>query len=288
MAVITVDEADDRAGRRRFLELAFALHREHPEWAPPVLRFERRRLDRRLNPYLADAEAAFFLARRDGQVVGRIAAHRAPEGGGRFGFFDVADDEEAALALVDAARAWLREREANGFTGPLSFTPDQEAGVLIEGFDRPGLTGRPWHPPHTAAFLAAAGLEVTERRHSYRLDAGGHAIVAEASRPTPDAAGAYGDPALVLAGAGGTISAVPDVSAALRAAGAGGAWHLARRARRRDWETCVVVELDGDATVLVPAICGAAGRAGYRSVIAPWAPDDREPETVHALFTGDL
>src|SRR6185503_17179621 len=98
----------------------------------------------------------------------------------------VIDDEEAALALVDAARAWLRERAADGVTGPLSFTSDQEAGVLIDGFDRPGLTGRPWHPPHTADFLAIAGLEVTERRPSYRLDAGGHAILAEASRPTPD------------------------------------------------------------------------------------------------------
>ena len=277
--MITVEEVADRASRRRFLELPWALHAADPRWPPPLVRFERRRLDHRLNPYFAEHEVLRFLARRLGKVVGRIAAH----GDGRFGFFDVADDDEAAGALVDAARSWSAERGHASLSGPVSFTDEHEAGVLVEGFDVPGTTGRPWHPPWYGRALGAAGLRIGERRPSYRLAAGGTPSVPPDDGPAPDHAGAYADARLVLRGEAGAIAAVPDVAAYLRHERP---WQLARRARRRDWRTAVVVSVDCDPTVLVPALCAAAGRAGYTDVLAPWAPDDRPPETVHALFTG--
>src|SRR3546814_1423548 len=94
------------------------------------------------------------MARRLGRPAGRIVAH-VPEPGaeGRFGFFATVDDPDVVAALVDAASAWLREQGCTTMTGPLSFEPEDEPGLLADRFDRPGTTGRPWHPPWARPLL---------------------------------------------------------------------------------------------------------------------------------------
>jgi hypothetical protein len=81
---------------------------------------------------------------------------------------------------------------------------------------------------------------------------------------------------LVLPG----IAAVPDLTPARNSAMA-----LARRAKRRDWEGCTIVEVDGDPAWLVPQLQGVAFASGYRWVVSPWSPEAAAPETVHARFT---
>jgi hypothetical protein len=92
--------------------------------------------------------------------------------------------------------------------------------------------------------------------------------------------------------------AVPDVAGGLADAGAGDAggtrpaarraWSMARQARRREWAGCVVTAVDGPESVLIPALCAAAGRAGYLWVLSPWAPADHEPPVLrHRLYWGD-
>ena len=260
--MLTVEPVVGRSGVRRFRELPFALWSGSPLWAPPRLAGE----DARLEP--ERGEVAAWIARRDGRAVGRVAAWSE----GRFGFFDCEDDEAAARALLDAARAW-----AGGvpLVGPQGFLPDEERGVLVSGFSEPGTTGRPWHPPHVARLLSL--LPVAENVRAWRLDAGGPGALAAAETDL----GPYGDPRLV----GVDIVAVPDLAPVLRQKGVRSAWRLARTARTRSWEGASVVRCDGDPSVLVPAILGAAGRAGYRWVLAPWSPDDRPPTVVHRLFT---
>ena len=102
---------------KRFVKVPFALHRDSPQWVPPLI-FERMQfLDRSKNPFFEHAEAEYFLAERDGEPVGRITAQVDErwdeyQGGsdGMFGFFESADDPEVAAALLDAAAEWLREQ----------------------------------------------------------------------------------------------------------------------------------------------------------------------------------
>ncbi len=132
---------------------------------PPLI-FERRAfLDRSKNPFFEHAEAEYLLAMRDGRPVGRITAHvdsrwDAYHGGkdGFFGFFECEDDPEVAAALIDAARAWLRERGRERVLGPMDFTTNDECGVLVEGFDEPALILEPWHPPYYGALLEGLGM----------------------------------------------------------------------------------------------------------------------------------
>ena len=222
-----------------------------------------------------------------GRPCGRITAHIAADDDehGWFGFFDVADDVDAARALVDAARTWLRERGCRTITGPASFTTADEPGVQVAGFDIPGVTGRPWHPPWYAAHLEAAGLTPAADQPAWRLETArsgeNHPAPGRIDLARTTAAGRYGDERLVLEG----VSAVPDLAAATRVS----TFELARRAKRRQWDTAVVVHVDGEPHERVPDLLHAAHAAGYTTVVSPWSPDpDAPPTTVHRLYTGSI
>ena len=264
--MLTVEEVGGKDEFRRFVELPFALFGDEPRWAPPVMAYERARLDPRTNPQLDDG-TRYLLARRRGHIVGRLLSLRD----GTFGCFDGAD-EAVGVALLDAI-------------GPAGCGPvgigEELGGVLVAGFDVAGVTGRQWHPPWYSAALEAAGLRRVEERPMWRLAAAETgAVVGDGGGRPPVTAGPYGDSRLVLPG----VAAVPDLAPALRGARPRRAWTLARQARRADWETCTVVRLEAEPAELVPRILAAAARSGYQWVIAPWAPDDRPPETVHATY----
>ncbi|HWX97572.1 MAG TPA: hypothetical protein VNZ01_12075 [Solirubrobacteraceae bacterium] len=180
---MSVDVSEVAGGRdlKRFIDLPFRLHANHPLWVPP-LRLERRLfLNRRLNAFFSHGEAAYFLARRDGRVVGRVSAQinhafneHQHKRWGWFGFFEVEDDQEAAEALLDAAADWLGARDMESMVGPADFSMNDESGILIEGYDLRPMIRQPWHPPYYQQLVERAGmtkamdllmwnLEVTER-----------------------------------------------------------------------------------------------------------------------------
>jgi len=149
-----------------FVHLPWAIYRNHPLWVPPLKFDVRNRLDRAKNPFFEHAEAEYFLAFRDGDPVGRITAHYDRNFNrfqhnewGMFGWFEARDDPLVAGALLDAAEEWLRDRKRDRMVGPLSFsTNDQDAGLLVDGFDREPLILNQWTQPYYPALLEAAGL----------------------------------------------------------------------------------------------------------------------------------
>ena len=149
-----------------FVHLPWAIYRNHPLWVPPLKFDVRNRLDRVKNPFFEHAEAEYFLAFRDGDPVGRITAHYDRNFNrfqhnewGMFGWFEARDDPLVAGALLDAAEEWLRDRKRDRMVGPLSFsTNDQDAGLLVDGFDREPLILNQWTQPYYPALLEGAGL----------------------------------------------------------------------------------------------------------------------------------
>ena len=280
--MVTVEEVTGRAAYKRFVEFPYLTFQDEPRWSPPLASYERKRLDPH-NPFFDAGDGEYFLARRAGVVAGRITAHVAQRGDpdGWFGFFDAIDDADVAVALVERAADWLRAHGCTTMTGPASFTPEDDPGVLVEGFDVPGTTGRPWQPVWYAGHLGAAGLTPSTPRPSWRLRPdGGPSLVFAVAKPRVPMVGRFVDPRIVLPG----ITAVPDLTPAR-----GAAMTLARMAKRREWTTCTIVAVDGDASELVPRLGVAAGAAGYESVISPWSPDRSvPPETTHARFTTSL
>jgi GNAT superfamily N-acetyltransferase len=149
---------------REFVDLPYRLHQGTP-WIPP-LKLERYQfLSRKLNAFFSHGEAEYFLARRDGRVVGRITAqidfaynqfHSTRWG--MFGFLELEDDQEILDALLAAAEAWLRTRGCDRMVGPMDFQLNDESGVLIEGFELEPLIRQPWHPPYYQRLCEGSGL----------------------------------------------------------------------------------------------------------------------------------
>lgn len=161
---IEIRSVRGRADLHQFVELPYRLHAGTP-WIPPV-RLERYAfLNRTLNPFFSHGEAAYFLAHRGGRVVGRVTAHidhafNRYHGSrwGTFGFLEFEDDQEIVDALLGAAETWCRSRGADRVVGPMSFQITDDAGVLIDGFEREPLIREPWNPPYYAARCEEAGL----------------------------------------------------------------------------------------------------------------------------------
>lgn len=151
------------AGRRaldRFIRLPHALHRDDPAWVPPLLMERRAALSPDRNPYFRHAEAAFWIARRDGRDVGRVCAQidrLAGPGTGHFGLLAAVDDATVVGALMGTAERWLRARGAARALGPFNLSINEETGLLVDGFDQPPMLMMGHDRPYLGPLLERAG-----------------------------------------------------------------------------------------------------------------------------------
>jgi len=151
---------------KAFIDLPFRLHANQPQWVPP-LKLERRLfLNRRMNAFFSHGEAEYFLAWRDGRVVGRITAQvnhafndYQKKNWGWYGFLEFEDDQEVLDALLDAAAGWLRGLGKETMVGPADFVMNDESGILIEGYELRPMIRQPWHPPYYKDRMEQAGMD---------------------------------------------------------------------------------------------------------------------------------
>jgi GNAT superfamily N-acetyltransferase len=147
------------------VDLPYRLYHHHPYWVPPLRMAQKELLDTQKHPFYAHAEMQCFLARRNGQVCGRVAAivdrnfnEYQKEDAGFFGFFESIDDLEVARAVMQSARKWLLERGAKVIRGPMNPSTNYECGMLVEGFDSAPNVMMPYNSPSYPRMLEAVGL----------------------------------------------------------------------------------------------------------------------------------
>lgn len=145
-AAMTVEVRKFEPGREvaPFIEAGHAVFRGDPAWIAPMNFEIEERLDPKKNPFFDHAEAALFVAYRDGRIVGRVSASVDRDwlrvwndDTGHFGFFDTIDDPEVARALLTRAEEWLRAKGMKRVNGPMSLGANEEIGMLVEGFEHP-------------------------------------------------------------------------------------------------------------------------------------------------------
>ena len=150
-------------GLSRFQRVPFAIYEGDRNWVAPILSDQRMLLDDR-NPFFQHARMALWVVSRGRRDVGRIAAivddvhNRLHPPAAFFGFFECIDDAEAAAALLDAAADWARRQGLRRLLGPLSPTLNDEAGLLIEGLDRPPVVMMPYNPPFYRMLIEGRGF----------------------------------------------------------------------------------------------------------------------------------
>jgi GNAT superfamily N-acetyltransferase len=163
--MLRVRAARDRRDLKRFVDLPYRLHARDPLWVPPLRRDVELLLSRDKNPFFEHAEAEYFLAERDGEVIGRIAAisnrlHNETHGDrvGFFGFFETVDDQAVADQLLGAAADWCRAKGHDVLRGPASFSVNDECGLLVDGFDTPPALMMPHNPRYYVTLIEHAGF----------------------------------------------------------------------------------------------------------------------------------
>jgi hypothetical protein len=180
----------DRAGVNDFIEFPHRLYSKDPNWVPAMRSDMERTLDPDQHPFYRSGQAAFFLAAREGEVLGRIAAIENQRynqvNGTRTGFFtyfECVDDPGVSRALFEAAFSWMRRLHLELVIGPKGLLPGDGNGLLIRGFRHFPAMGIAYNPDYYQALVEAAGFHKATDYYSgyltssYRLPERFHRVV---------------------------------------------------------------------------------------------------------------
>jgi GNAT superfamily N-acetyltransferase len=166
VSLIEVSRVRSSHERDLFIKFPWRIYRNDPAWVPPLIIERRAFLDRHRHPFYRHGDAELFLARRNGEVVGRIMASDDPNYNalhrsnvGCFGLFECVDDVDVARALFDAASDWLRARNRSEIMGPIDYSTNYVCGLLIDGFEHPPTILTAHNPPSYAPLLKGWGFE---------------------------------------------------------------------------------------------------------------------------------
>ena len=159
-------DPDSPADVRAFIELPYRIYADNPHWVPRLRQEMKNVMDPENYPFYQHGRAAFFLAEREGEVVGRLTAINNRRYNdfnqtqtGFFHYFECLDDEEAAKGLFREAFDWMRDQGLTEVLGPKGLLQGDAAGLLIEGFDWRPAMGVPYNLPYYQRLHEAAGLE---------------------------------------------------------------------------------------------------------------------------------
>jgi len=161
-----------------FFRVPFNVYGAASPYVSPMKSDLRRFLGTRKNPlFTGHGRGTFFTAHRAGQAVGRIVAHVHDDSNrlhnlrrAYFGYFDCADDADAAAALLDAAQTWARREGLAELAGNFNLTAMQQMGVMTEGFGGAPYTDMQFNPPHIPRLLDANGFERFFPMRTFEVD----------------------------------------------------------------------------------------------------------------------
>jgi hypothetical protein len=149
---------------RQFVSFGYALYRKNKYCVPPLRRDELHSLRKDSNPAFDFCDAKYWLARKEGKIVGRVAGiinkrynEKWKEKAARFGWFDFIDDEEVSGKLMQAVERWALDQGMDYVHGPLGFTDMDGEGMLIEGFEELSTLGALYNYPYYQRHIERLG-----------------------------------------------------------------------------------------------------------------------------------
>jgi len=162
--MITIKEANTKALLKEYVKFPFSLYQNNPYWVPPLIQDELESFDKTKNPAFETAEATFYLAYKDNQLVGRITAiinwqevNTQGKKKVRFGWWDVIDDIEVTKALLEKVYELGRKNNLDHVEGPMGFSNLDKVGVLTEGYDEMGSMITWYNHPYYVSHLEQLG-----------------------------------------------------------------------------------------------------------------------------------
>jgi GNAT superfamily N-acetyltransferase len=162
---LRVDKVETKSDLKSFIRFPWKVYKGDSNWVPPLIMEMKEKLDKAKNPFFEHSEMTLFLARRAGDITGRVAAtldrnHNTfhNEKIVFFGLYESLNDQETARALLDTAARWGKDRGMDVLRGPMNLSMNDECAFLIEGFDSPPVIMMPYNPRYYLELMDKYGL----------------------------------------------------------------------------------------------------------------------------------
>lgn len=176
MAEINVRKVQNEADLKKFIMLPWKIYKNDPVWVAPIIGDYKKIFDRKKSPFFLHGEMEYFIAEKNGEIVGRVAAinnHTHNEiwkdRTGFFGFFECIDDQAAANALLDAAKEHLKTWSFDNMRGPASPSSNEEYGVLIDNFKDQHVLISTYNAPWYLKLYQGYGLKNIKELYAIRF-----------------------------------------------------------------------------------------------------------------------
>lgn len=175
--MLEIKKVETKKELKQFIDFNYELYEGNPYYVPSLYEDELGTLTKDKNPAFDFCEAEYFLALRDGKIVGRVAAiinHKANKrwdrSDVRFGWIDFIDDREVSRALLKAVEDYGRSKGMKQIVGPLGFTDMDKEGLLTWGFDQLSTMATSYnHEYYQHHIEAIPGYEVDNRYVEYKI-----------------------------------------------------------------------------------------------------------------------
>ncbi len=178
--MITIVPVETKKQRAAFIDFPHDLYANDPNYVPELFLGQEDLLNPKKHPFYKHSTTQPFLAYKDGELVGRVAAiyntnHNAfnKVNEGQFGFFDCINDQEVADKLLQTAEEWVKAKGANNIVGPINLTTNDTCGLLVEGFERPPMAMMPYNFPYYLDLISNAGFAKKVDLRAYLVNKAG-------------------------------------------------------------------------------------------------------------------
>lgn len=160
-----------------FIKFPWKIYSNDPNWVPPLILDRKKIFNPGKNPFFKHAEMQLFLAKKNDEVVGRIAAikndlHNQHHNDkvGFFGFFECINNQEVANELFNSAKQWLKDKGFDAMRGPANPSSNDEYGLLVEGFNDSPRILMTYNPQYYISLFEKYGLIKAKDLNAWMLE----------------------------------------------------------------------------------------------------------------------
>lgn len=160
---------------KEFVEFPFRIYKSNDFWVPQIISEERKSMNAKINPFIDKNEIMFFVAKKDGRVVGRISLGFGEFFGieskvAFFGHFEVVNDLEVFRYMFNRITGIVKARNISTLIGPVNFSTNYSCGLLMDGFDRQPSILMPYNLQYYGDFFSQSGFTKLVDLYAFELN----------------------------------------------------------------------------------------------------------------------
>lgn len=173
---ILIKKVETKKDLKKFILFPWKVYKNDSNWVPPLIRDMKEKVSKKRNPFFEHAEMDLFLAHKNGEITGRIAAIM-DENHNKFhnekiiffGLYESFNDPDTAMSLLDEVSDWGRERGMETLRGPMNLSMNDECAFLFEGFDSPPYIMMTYNPPYYLELMEKYGMVKAKDLYAFHM-----------------------------------------------------------------------------------------------------------------------